>query len=191
MDDAEPNKTGGPLGGEGKIVEADETVVGGKFKNRAYRETAPKKEVFMLVERDGRARSFHVANVNAKNLRPIVMKNTSRKSTFMTDEAAHYIKMGREFAAHHTVDHSRTEYAYKFDGKTVSSNAAENYFSIFKRGVVGTYHSISEAHLSRYLAEFDFRYNNRSKLGVEDTERAAKAVLGAEGKRLTYNQPRI
>jgi ISXO2-like transposase domain len=119
------------------------------------------------------------------------MKNASRKSSLMTDEAAHYPKMGREFAAHLTVDHSRGEYAYKFDGKTVSSNAAENYFSIFKRGLIGTYHSISEAHLSRYLAEFDFRYNNRSKLGVEDTERAAKAVLGAEGKRLTYHQPRI
>jgi ISXO2-like transposase domain len=119
------------------------------------------------------------------------MKNTSRNSTFMTDEAAYYTKMGREFAAHHTVDHSRSEYAYKYDGKTVSSNAAENYFSIFKRGIVGTYHSISEAHLSRYLAEFDFRYNNRSKLGIEDTERAAKAVLGGEGKRLTYYQPRI
>jgi transposase-like protein len=190
MDDAEPSESGGPLDGDGKIVEADETVVGGKSKNRAYRETAPKKAVFTLVERDGKARSFHVANIDAKNLRPLVMNNASRKSTFMTDEAAYYTKMGREFSAHHTVDHSRTEYAYKFDGKTVSSNAAENYFSIFKRGVVGTYHSISEAHLHRYLAEFDFRYNNRSKLGVEDTERAAKAVLGAEGKRLTYNQPR-
>jgi transposase-like protein len=135
MDDAEPNKTGGPLGGEGKIVEEDETVVGGRAKNRAYRDAAPKKAVFTLVERDGKARSFHVANINAKTLRPIVMKNTSRKSSFMTDEAAHYTKIGREFAAHHTVDHSRTEYAYKFDGKTVSSNSAENYFSIFKRGV--------------------------------------------------------
>jgi transposase-like protein len=114
MDDPEPNKSGGPLGGKGKIVEADETVVGGKFKNRAYRETAPKKAVFTLVERDGRARSFHVANINAKNLRPIVMTNTSRNNTFMTDEAAYYTKMGREFSAHHTVDHSRGEYAYNF-----------------------------------------------------------------------------
>ena len=189
MDDPEPNKSGGPLGGEGKTVEADETVIGGKSKKRAFRDPAPKKAVVTLVERDGRARSKHVANIDAKHLRSHVVKNVSRKSTLNTDEAGYYVKMGREFAAHHAVDHSRAEYAYKFDGKTVSTNAAENYFSIFKRGIVGTYHSISEAHLSRYLAEFDFRYNNRSKLGVEDAERAAKAMLGAEGKRLTYHQP--
>jgi transposase-like protein len=191
MDDAEPNKNGGPLGGEGKIVEADETIVGGRSKNRAYRDPAPKKAVFTLVERDGRARSFHVANVTAKTLGPIVRKNASRKSTLNTDEAAPYVKTGREFAAHHAVDHSRTEYAYELDGRTVSTNNAENYFSILKRGINGVYHAVSEAHLSRYLAEFDFRYSNRSKLGVEDAERAAKAIKGAEGKRLTYHQPAI
>lgn len=111
----------------------------------------------------------------------------------MTDESNIYTKLGREFASHHAVDHTRDEYAYfdRLTGRTVSINISENFFSIFKRGITGVYHSISEAHLSRYLAEFDFRYNNRSKLGVEDTERAAKAVLGAEGKRLTYNQPRV
>jgi transposase-like protein len=191
MADEEPNKNGGPLGGDGKVVEADETVVGGRFKNRAYRETAPKKTVFTLVERDGRARSFHVANVTAKTLGPVIRKNASRKSALNTDEAAPYVKLGREFAAHHAVDHSRTEYAYKIGDHTVTTNNAENYFSILKRGINGVYHSVSEAHLHRYLAEFDFRYSNRSKLGVEDTERAAKAVLGAEGKRLTYHQPLI
>ena len=110
----------------------------------------------------------------------------SRKSTLNTDEAGYYVKMGREFAAHHAVNHSRSEYAYKFDGKTVSTNAAENYFSILKRGIYGTYHSVSEAHLSRYLG-----YSNRSKLGIEDDERAALALKGVEGKRLTYNQPAI
>ena len=190
MNDPTPNKSGGPLGGKDKVVEADETVVGGKAKNRAFREPAPKKAVLTLVERDGRARSFHIANIDAKNLRPTVMKHTSRMSTLMTDEASYYVKMGREFADHKAVDHSRSEYAYKLDGRTVSTNNAENYFSIFKRGVIGTYHSISEAHMSRYLAEFDFRYSNRSKLGVEDTERAAKAIKGVEGKRLTYDQPR-
>jgi transposase-like protein len=189
MGDPEPNKSSGPLGGKDNVVEADETVVGGKAKNRAFGEPAPKKVVLTLVERDGRARSFHVANVTAKKLRPIIVKHASRKSTLMTDEASHYVKMGREFADHKAVDHSRSEYAYKLDGRTVSTNNAENYFSIFKRGVIGTYHSISEAHLSRYLAEFDFRYSNRSKRGVEDTERAAKAIKGAEGKRLTYYQP--
>jgi hypothetical protein len=99
--------------------------------------------------------------------------------------------MGREFADHKAVDHSRSEYAYKFDGATVSTNAAENYFSILKRGIYGVYHSVSEAHLNRYLAEFDFRYSNRSKIGIEDAVRADKAMLGAEGKRLTYHQPTI
>jgi transposase-like protein len=190
MTDLEPNKSG-PLGGLGKVVEADETVVGGKAKNRAYREPAPKKMVATLVERGGRVRSKHVTNIDAENLRPFIVKNASRKSTLNTDEAAYYVRLGREFAAHHAVDHSRQEYAYKLDGRTVSTNAAENYFSIFKRGVYGTFHSISDAHLHRYLAEFDFRYNNRSKLGVEDAERAAKTLKGAEGKRLTYYQPVI
>jgi transposase-like protein len=190
MADLEPNKTGGPLGGADKVVEADETVVGGKAKNRAYRDPAPKKMVATLVERGGRVRSKHVANIDSKTLRPFVMKNVSRKSTLNTDEASYYVKMGREFAKHHAVDHSRNEYAYKLDGITVTVNGPENYFSIFKRGVYGIYHSISEAHLHRYLAEFDFRYNNRSKLGVEDDERASKALKGIEGKRLTYHQPR-
>ena len=183
MADLEPNENGGPLGGAGKVVEADETVVGGKAKNRAYREPATKKMVATLVERGGRVRSKHVAEISSKTLRPLVMKNVSRKSTLNTDEASYYVKMGREFAKRHAVDHSRNEYAY--NGVTVTINGPENYFSIFKRGVYGVYHSISEAHLHRYLAESDFRYNNRSKLGVEDTERA-KIAKGTEGKRLTY-----
>ena len=183
-----PNANGGPLGGPDKVVEVDESVVGGKAKNRADRGPAAKKAVVTLVERGGRARSKHVANIDAKTLRPFVVKNASRKSTLNTDEAAYYVKMGREFAAHHAVDHRRGEYAYKLDGRTVTNNSVENYFSILKRGIYGVYHSVSEAHLHRYLAEFDFRYSNRSKLGVEDAERAALAMKGAEGKRLTYNQ---
>src|SRR5208283_899164 len=139
-----------------------------------YREPAPKKAVVTLVERGGRVRSKHVANIDSKTLRPFVTKNVSRKSTLNTDEASYYVRMGREFAAHHAVDHSRAEYAYNLDGRTVTINGPENYFSILKRGVYGVYHSVSEAHLGRYLAEFDFRYSNRSKLGVEDTERAVK-----------------
>ena len=133
--------------------------------------------VATLVERGGRVRSKHVKAIDSKTLRPFVMKNISRKSTLNTDEASYYIKMGREFAKQHAVDHSRSEYAYKLDGATVTVNSAENYFSIFKRGVYRTFHSISETHLHRYLAEFDFRYNNRSKLGVEDAERVEKAML--------------
>ena len=186
MEDA----TASALGGKDKVVEVDETIVGGKAKNRAYRKPAPKKAVVTLVERGGRARSKHIANIDAEHLRPFVVKNASRKSTLNTDEASYYVKMGREFADHKAVDHSRKEYAYKDGGRTVSRNSAENYFSVFKRGVYGIYHSISEAHLHRYLAEFDFRYNNRSKLGVEDAERAAKAMNGMAGKRLMYHRPR-
>ena len=186
MADYEPNKDGGPLGGSGKVVEADETVVGGKVKNRAYGEPAPKKAVVTLVERDGRARSKHIANIDSKHLRPFLLKNVSRKSTLNTDEAAYYVRVGREFAGHHAVDHSRDEYAYELDGRTFTVNHAENYFSILKRGIYGVYHSVSEAHMSRYLSEFDFRYSNRSTLGIEDTERVAKIIQGTEGKRLTY-----
>jgi transposase-like protein len=189
LTDIDPNANGGPLGGPDKVVEADETVIGGRSKNRAYRDPAPKKAVATLVERGGRVRSEHVAHIDAKTLRPFVMKNASRKSTLNTDEAAYYVKMGREFDKHHAVDHSRNEYAYKLDGRTVTVNGPENYFSILKRGIYGVYHSVSEAHLHRYLAEFDFRYSNRSKLGVEDEERAALALKGIEGKRLTYHQP--
>jgi ISXO2-like transposase domain len=100
---------------------------------------------------------------------------------------------GKEFASHQAVDHSRDEYAYldKLSGRIVSINVSENFYSILKRGINGIYHHVSEAHLHRYLAEFDFRYSNRSKLGIEDAERAALALKGIEGKRLTYNQPAI
>ncbi len=191
MTDVEPNKSSGPLGGEGKIVEADEAYIGGKKTNRAHSEPAPKKAVVTLVERAGRARSFHVANATAATVRPLVVKHVSRASTLMTDESAVYVKLGREFADHKSVDHSRDEYAYTEGrtGRTVSINVSENFFSILKRGITGVYHSVSEVHLGRYLAEFDFRYSNRSKLGVEDAGRTAKALRGADGKRLTYHQP--
>lgn len=190
MGDDAPATKGG-LGGAGKIVEVDEAYVGGAGKNRAHSKPAPKKAVVTLIERDGRAASFHVANVTAKTIRPIIIKHASRKSALMTDESNLYTRIGREFASHESVDHSRDEYAY-YDKKTdhvVSINVSENFFSILKRGINGIYHSVSEAHLSRYLNEFDFRYNNRSGLGIEDAERAAKAIRGGEGKRLTYHQP--
>jgi hypothetical protein len=107
----------------------------------------------------------------------------------MTDEAPIYERTGREFATHESVNHSANEYARL--GGYVHINTAENFYSIVKRGITGVYHSVSEAHLHRYLKEFDFRYNNRCALGVEDEERAALALKGIEGKRLTYNQPAI
>ncbi len=186
MTDDSHKATGG-LGGANKVVEIDETYIGGKAKNRAFKEPAPKKAVLSLVEREGRVSSFYVANVTAKTVRPIIVTNVNRASALMTDESKLYPKLGKEFANHHAVNHSANEYARM--GGYVHTNTAENFYSILKRGLIGTYHHVSEAHLHRYLAEFDFRHNNRSGLGVDDAERAAKAIKGAEGKRLTYRQP--
>jgi transposase-like protein len=182
------HKANGGLGGSGKVVEADETYIGGKQSNQSYREAAPKKAVLSLVEREGRIASFHVANVKAEMVRPIIAENVNWASTLNTDESSVYIKLGREFASHKSVDHSRKEYAYydRLSATVVTINTAENFYSILKRGITGVYHSVSEAHLHRYLKEFDFRYNNRSGLGIEDTTRVAKIVKGTEGKRLTY-----
>ena len=171
----------GPLGGPNTVVEADETYVGGKAKNRAFRKPAPKKAVVALVEREGHVRSFHVANVTAKELRPLIVTSVDRASHLMTDESMVYTRVGREFAGHSTVNHSASEYVCA--GGFKHSNTVENFFSIFKRGVIGTYHHMSEAHLGRYCAEFDFRYNTRA---ITDGERAAMALKGAIGKRLTY-----
>ena len=172
-----------PLGGPDSVVEADETYVGGKQKNRSTRTVKPKKAVVALVERDGQVRSFHVANVNAKTLRPLLFTNVDRSSALMTDESPVYNRLGREFSYHGTVNHSASEYVTT--GGWKHSNTAENFFSIFKRGVIGTYHHLSEAHLGRYTAEFDFRYNTRT---LNDHERADVCLQGIAGKRLTYRR---
>lgn len=182
--EAATDTASGPLGGGNKVVEADETYVGGKAKNKAYGPPPKKQAVFALVERDGSARSFHVANVTGETLRPIMVKHASRKSHLMTDESAVYTKIGDEFAGHSTVNHSADEYVRH--GGFTTTNTIESYFAILKRGVFGTFHSISEAHLHRYLAEFDFRYNHRK---VSDVERAEALLKGAQGKRLYYHQP--
>jgi transposase-like protein len=175
-----------PIGGTNTVVEADETFIGGKAKNRAYAKKEPKKHAVMtLVDRDGESRSFHVANVKAKTLRGTIVKVVSRKSHLMTDELASYEKVGKEFANHGTVNHSGNEYVRL--GGFVHINTAECRFSLMKRAVFGTHHSISEAHLPRYLAEWDFKWNTRN---ITDGERAALALKGAEGRRLTYRQPR-
>src|SRR6195256_4708332 len=177
----------GGMGGKNKVVEIDETFVGGKAANR--KNHVPKKAaVLALVERDGRVRSFPVANVSAQTLRPIIVTHVNRATYIMTDDAPVYTAMGREFHGHGTVNHSAEEYVRATFWHT---NTVENFFSIFKRGIYGCYFHVSEAHLHRYAAEFDFRYNNRIALGVDDLARADRLLLGAKGKRLTYATSRL
>ena len=139
--------------------------------------------MFALVERGGKVHSFHVPAVNAKTLRPILVTHVDRNSYLMTDEAGAYVKVGREYAGHGTVVHSINEYVRH--GGFMHTNTIENYFSILKRGITGVYQHVSQKHLKRYLGEFDFRYNTRE---LTDAERAAKALQGIEGKRLTYRR---
>jgi transposase-like protein len=174
------------MGGEGKFVEADETFVGGKAKNRAFKAPAPKEAVMALVERGGKVRSFHVPEVTATTLKPIIVDAIAKDSHFRTDESGVYWNIGEQFASYRTVIHSIGEYV-RGDAHT---NTVEGYFSIFKRGIYGVYHHVSQAHLKRYLCEFDFRYNYRIALGFDDATRATLAIKGIAGKRLTYRQPR-
>lgn len=182
----------GPLGGEGKTVEMDEAYIGGleKNKHRNKRKHAGgggkgKEAVFALVERGGSVRSHHVPKVNAKTLRPILVSQVKRSTALMSDESVHSKTLGQEYQRHQTVNHSIGEYV-RGDAHT---NTIEGYFSIMKRGIHGIYHHVSPQHLKRYLAEYDFRYNERSRLGVDDAERTVKALKGIEGKRLTYQGP--
>src|SRR5438874_9408326 len=183
---------GGELGGQGAFDEADETFIGGKEGNKHKSKRTGrgggqgKAPVLALVERDGRVRSFHPADVTAATLRSVIVKHVDFASHFRTDEAHHYRHIGGLFASHETVAHSQDEYV-RGDAHT---NTAENFFSILKRGIYGCYFHVSEAHLHRYLAEFDFRHNNRAALGVDDLDRATRALVGAKGKRLTYRTTR-
>ena len=139
-----------------------------------------------LVDRAGEARSFHIDNARGETVVPIIRANIAKESTVSTDEGAQYRGLQVGFAKHVAVNHSKDEYVRG----EAHTNTVEGYFSIFKRGMRGVYQHCSEKHLHRYLAEFDFRYSNRVKLGVDDTERTIRAIKGAEGKRLTYRRPR-
>jgi hypothetical protein len=130
-------------------------------------------------------RSFHSPSAHAENVISIVRNNIDRETRLHTDESKFYVMVGREFAAHETVNHSVKEYARD----DVTTNTVESYFAVFKRGMRGIYQHCSEKHLHRYLAEFDFRYNYRQSLGFNDADRMIAAVRGGEGKRLTYHQP--
>lgn len=186
-----------PMGGPGKVVEVDEAYHG-KYDTPRERKTkrytkptkkgrsgpANKRAIVSLLDREsGSVRSFHVPTADAATVAKIVRENVHQESRLHTDESRLYTVVGSEFAAHETVNHGAKEYARG----DVTTNTVEGYFGIFKRGMRGNYQHCAEKNLHRYLAEYDFRYNTRD---MTDSERAALAVRGGEGKRLTYRQPR-
>lgn len=194
-------KSSGPLGGEGKTVEADEMYIGKRetprklARGRIAKPTksgksggAQKRIVVGLVERGGKSRMFHLNDATKATVRDVLVRNADRASTLYTDSSRLYTTTGEEYATHRTTNHAIGEYARREGDVVVHSNTIENVFSVFKRGMVGVYQHCGEAHLHRYLAEFDFRYNRRSKLGWTDGERAEAAIKGGVGKRLTYQQ---
>jgi len=180
-----------PFGSDGGAVEVDETFIGRDFtkkpkgvkKGRGYEH---KNKVLSLVDRtSGRARSMVVDDVKASTLAPIVRANVAKEARLMSDEASYYTLVGREFASHSVVQHQINEYVSRID-RSIHTNTIEGFFSIFKRGMKGVYQHCGHNHLNRYLAEFDFRYNNRKALGVNDRDRAEKLLQGVKGRRLTY-----
>lgn len=178
-----------PMGGAGAVVEADETYFGDKEvvthrTKRGKAGLASKRAVVALVERGGNVRSFHVDRADKISVASIVAANVNRETVLNTDESKLYTEVGALFSAHKTVVHTANEYV-RGDAYT---NTIEGVFSIFKRGMKGVYQHCSEKHLHRYLAEFDFRYNNRIALGIADAERADVALRSTKGKRLTYSQ---
>jgi transposase-like protein len=191
----------GPLGGDGEIVEADETYYGKtekphvskQRKSRPFtgggRGPANKRPIVALVERGGNVRTFHVPVADKDSVTKIVRENIARESRLHTDESRLYVGSDEHFAAHETVRHTADEYVRYQDGEAIHTNSAEGYFSIFKRGMRGVYQHCKEKHLHRYLAEFDHRYNHRIALGYSDIDRTLAAIRGIEGKRLMYRQP--
>jgi transposase-like protein len=194
-------KSSGPIGGEGKTVEADEMYIGKRetprklSRGRIANPTksgkaggAQKRIVVGLVERGGKARMFHLNDATASTVRDVLVRNVDRSSALYTDSSRLYTRTGEEYATHKTTNHSIGEYARREGDVVVHSNTIEGVFSVFKRGMVGIYQHCGEAHLHRYLAEFDFRYNRRTALGVSDRERADDLLRGARDKRLTYRR---
>jgi len=182
--------SGGPMGGEGSSIQADETYYGNTSKRaKGYKKGhSLKSSVVALVEKpSGRVRVKKMEhNASSPDVRAFLVTNADRKSELHTDESRLYIKVGKEFAAHKTVWHGWNQGGHYVGKDGQTTNAVENFFGNVKRGLKGTYIHVSEQHLQRYLNEFEFRYNNRSGLGVTDGERTANALKGAAGKRLTY-----
>lgn len=185
----------GLLGGEGKTIESDETYWGPKdietnpmMKGRRRGKPGPggKAKIMTLVERGGRARSVHVADLTNRTMQKILLANADTKSRLVTDEWT-APSIGLLFAKHETIKHSAGEYARG----DVTTNTVEGYFSVFKRGMRGTYQHCKEKHLHRYLAEFDFRYNERAALGINDEARADRLISGIVGKRLMYRDSSV
>jgi transposase-like protein len=182
-----------PFGGGGGGVEVDETYIGFDPDHIApdggHVRTPHKNKMISLLDREtGRARSFIVDRVDVATVAQILEANLSREAHLMTDQARVYTTLGWNFAAHGVVDHSKEEYVSRADPR-VNTQSIEGFFSIFKRGMKGVYQHCSKKHLHRYAAEFDFRYSNRVALGVDDQERATRALAGVVGKRLTYQGP--
>ncbi|MEJ0042363.1 MAG: IS1595 family transposase [Rhizomicrobium sp.] len=178
-----------PLGGDGFVVEADETFIGkkdGKRKAPGASGSAHKRAVLSLVERGGKIRSFKLGSPSKHEIVGHIQANVDPASTLHTDGAQMY-KGTLAVADHESVDHNKT-YVRQGKSEKVHTNTLEGFFSVFKRGMVGTYQHCGEQHLQRYLAEFDFRANHRAKLGIDDAERARIALEGIAGKRLTYRR---
>ncbi len=177
------------FGRGGGTVEIDETFIGNdKSKPKPRCGPARKHKVLALVDRTtGGSRSMVVHSLKAAKLVPILRKHIAPEAYVMTDGAAYYAALSLAFAKHDSVDHKSGEYV-RLSDRSIHTNTIEGMFSIFKRGMIGTYQHCGQQHLHRYLAEFDFRYSNRVKLGVDDVERAARALKGISGKRLTYRR---
>lgn len=171
-----------PMGGAGAIVEIDETFIGRKEGVPVGPGYNHKRAVMTLVERGKGSRSFHVDATSAKDLLPIIKKHVAPDTRIMTDEAGQYAHLNKHFTEHDFVRHSRGEYGRG----EVHTNTVEGFYSVFKRGMKGIYQHCGERHLHRYVTEFDFRYSNRVRLGMDDVQRADKALIGVVGKRLTY-----
>lgn len=206
----------GPLGGSGKIVEADETYYGheegvpgkkalrgiqagmgeAERKQMSMKRRSQKNKVVSLVERGGSVRTTIVTEVDGKSLKAVLMKQIHEDSHLMTDSSPVYnaVVADKPFAAYDQVNHYKGEYARG----NVTTNTVESYFSLLKRGLIGTYHHVSSNHLHRYANEFDFRYNHRErtvevngervKVGYNDKQRMDATLLAISGKRLTYRR---